>query len=117
MLVTSGGDPSSSFDNPFHKGPSSVIQEVPGVASQIVLDLCTVVEGPAPRPCTTSMQDLVGRLADCSQALRLKLFEDEFPSAIGVVDSVSFLDMHRTFLRLSQLAPAGLDSCELPPTS
>ena len=68
------------------------------------------MEGPALSPRPTWTQGLVGRLAECSQALRLKLFEDEFPSAIGVVESVSFLDMHRTFLHLSKLAPAGLDS-------
>ena len=47
MLVTPGGDPPLSFVSLQHKGRSLVIGEAPGFASQIVLDVCSVVEVPA----------------------------------------------------------------------
>ena len=83
-----------------------------GAASQIVLDLCTVAEGPAPYLRPKWPRGLVGSLAECSRALHLKLFEVKFPSAIDVVESVSFLNMHDSFRLLSEMAPFGL----VPPT-
>ena len=41
------------------------------------------------------------------------MFEDEFPSAIGVVESVPFLEMHNSFTFLSRLVPSGLDPSAL----
>ena len=85
MLLAPGAVLSPSLGNPQHRGRSLVISEDPGAASQIVLDLCTVAEGPAPWLHSKGPQRLVGRLAECSRAFRLKFFEVEFPSAIDVV--------------------------------
>ena len=115
MLVPPGGDPPLSFAGPRHEGRSLVIGEAPGAASQIVLDLCTVAEGPAPYLPRSKPQGLVDSLAECSRALYFKVFEVEFWSAIDVVKSVFFLHMHDSFLRLSKMAPSGLAHLALEP--
>ena len=108
MLLTHRGNPPPSFADPRHESRSLVIGEAPGAASQIILDLFTVAEGPAPYLLWKRPQGLVVSLAKCSRALRLKLLEVKFLSAIDVVESVSFLDMYNSFRRLSKMAPSGL---------
>ena len=93
-----------------------MIGEAPGAASQIVLDLCAVGEGPAPYLNPKWRKNLVRSLVECSRALRLKLFKVEVPSAIDDVKLVSFLDIHNSFRSLSgmalfSLAPSTFESC------
>ena len=85
-----------------------MISEDPGAASQIVLDLCTVVQGPAPWLYSTGTRRLVDRLVKCSRAFCQKYFEVEFPNAIDVVGTAPFGEMYRIFDRMSELAPLGL---------
>ena len=108
MLLAPGAVLSPSLGNPQHRGLSLVISEDPGAASQIVLDLCTVAEGSPPWLHSNGPRRLVGSLAKCSRALRLKWLEGEFPNAIDVVRAVSFVDMHDIFRLLSNMAPLGL---------
>ena len=93
-----------------------MISEDPGAASQIVLDLCTVVEGWAPWLYPRGTRRLVGCLAECSRAFHLKLFEVEFLSAIDVVGAVSFVELHNLFCLLSKMASLCLAPSTLEPS-
>ena len=115
MLLPPGAVPHLSLGGPQHRGRSLVISEDPGVASQIVLELCTIMHGPAPRLHSTKMRRIVHRLAEKSQDIRRKLFEVEFPSAIVVVDAAPFGELYRIFGLLSKLAPLGLAPSTIEP--
>ena len=116
MFLAHGGNPPPSFADPQYKCRALVIGEDSEAASQMVLDMCAIAEGPSPYLHPKWPQNLVGSLAECSRALHMKLFEVEFPSAIDVVESLSFLGMHDSFCLLSKmipssLAPSALESC------
>ena len=83
-----------SFGGPQHEGRSSVLLEDPGDASPIMLELCTIVHGPAPRPRLKQTRRFVHCLARKSQDIFQKLFEVEFPSDIDVVAGACFGELH-----------------------
>ena len=108
MLLPPGAVPSLSLGGLQHGGCSLVISEDPGVASHIVLELCTIVHGPTPRLRLTETRHLDHRLAKRFQDICQKLFEVEFLGAIDVVAAASFGELYQCFGTLSETAPLGL---------
>ena len=105
IVLPPGNVLSLSLGGPHHEDHSLAILEDSGVASQIVLELCTSVHGPAARLHSKQTRHIFHRLARKSQDIHWKCFEVKFPSAIGVSAAACFWELRHIFCALSDLIP------------
>ena len=113
MLLSPGDVQSLSLGSQQHESCSLVIFEDPVVASQIVLEFCTIVHGLAPMLCSTKPRRLVHRLAEKSQEIRRKLFEVEFPSGVDVLAVACFGELYHILVIFFQIVPSWPSSLHL----
>ena len=89
MLLHPGDVLSLSFGSQQDRVHSSVVHKDPGVASQIVIELCIIMHDVFPRPLSKQTRHLVHRIAGKSQEIFRRLFEVKFLSAINVLPGLA----------------------------